>query len=148
MSLRGGDRSSSAKSSLTLYSLHNNQRKKQNNEQANCRGGVGAARAAGRRMDTRGQAAGRAAVARRGTGDDRMARVRSTPGGALDGGDTRGTRRNLDHGMRRRERDLLPALLRRARRLPRLRDEHRRRGVEALARGRTVPAALYRDDQR
>ena len=32
--------------------------------------------------------------------------------------------------------------LRRPRRLPRLRDEHRRRGVEALARGRTVPAAL------
>ncbi len=47
---------------------------------------------------------------------------------ALDGGDARGTRRHLDHGMRRRQRDLLPALLRRARRLPRLRDEHRRRG--------------------
>ena len=34
------------------------------------------------------------------------------------------------------------------RRLPRLRDEHRRRRVEALARGRAVLAALHRDDQR
>ena len=53
---------------------------------------------------------------------------------ALDGGDARGTRRRLDHGMRRRERDLLPALLRRARRLPRLRDEHQRRGWNSGAR--------------
>ena len=30
----------------------------------------------------------------------------------------------------------------------RVRDEHRRREVEALARGRTVPAALQCDDQR
>ena len=51
-------------------------------------------------------------------------------------------------GCERRERELLSALLRRARRLPRLRNEHRRRRVEALARRRTVRAALQRDDQR
>src|SRR4028118_1989132 len=50
--------------------------------------------------------------------------------------------------MRRRERDLLPALLRRARRLPRLRDEHWGRQVGAVARGRAVRAALHSDDQR
>src|SRR5829696_4086300 len=40
---------------------------------ANRRGGAEAARAAGRRMDPRGQAARRAAVAGRGTGHNRMA---------------------------------------------------------------------------
>src|SRR5215207_40326 len=125
-----------------------NEWKEQSYGSANRTGGAEAARAAGRRMDPRGQAAGRAAVAGRGSGHDRIACLGSAPGGALDGGDARGTRLHLYHGMRRSQWDLLPALLRRARRLPRLRDEHRRRAVEALARGRTVPAALQRDDQR
>ncbi|CAA9493508.1 MAG: hypothetical protein AVDCRST_MAG12-2228, partial [uncultured Rubrobacteraceae bacterium] len=115
---------------------------------ANRRGGAEAARAAGRRMDPRGKAAGRAAVAGRGPGHDRVARLGGAPGAAFDGGHARGSRRRLDHGLRRRERNLLPALRRRARRVPRLRDEHRGRAVAALARGRTVRAALHRDDQR
>ncbi len=47
-------------------------------------------------------------------------------------------RQYLYHRMRRGERDVLPAVLRRARRLPRLSDDHRQRRVEALAGGRAV----------
>src|SRR5918998_5119188 len=51
------------------------QREERRDGPTNRRGGAQAARAAGRRMDPRGQAARRAAVAGGGTGDDRMARL-------------------------------------------------------------------------
>ena len=51
-------------------------------------------------------------------------------------------------GCDARERDLLPAVLRRARRVPGVRDEHLGDRVEAVARGRAIRAAVHRRDSR
>src|SRR5688500_5511391 len=55
------------------HATNANERKERSDGPTNRRGGAQAARAAGRRMGPRGQAAGRAAVAGRGTGHHRMA---------------------------------------------------------------------------
>ncbi len=75
----------------------------------------------------------------------RVARLGGTPAPACDGGASRGARQRLHHWMRCGQRDVLPAVLPRARRLPHLRDEHRRRRVETLAGGRAVFPALHSD---
>lgn len=54
----------------------------------------------------------------------------------------------VDHRLRRRQRHPLLALLQRARRLSRLRDEHRRTRVEAVANRSAVRPAVHCDDQR
>src|SRR5207245_587207 len=80
------------------------------------------ARAARRRVDLGGEMVRRYAVARRRKGDLRVARLGCTPAPAWDGRASPGARQRLHHRMRCGQRDVHPPVLRRARRLPHLRD--------------------------
>ena len=80
---------------------------------------------AGRCVEPDGDTCRRRAVAGTGQGDLRMARGRPASARAFDRGDAGGARRCLRLRLRRRQRQLLPALHRRPERLPRLPDEHR-----------------------
>src|SRR2546421_13095131 len=71
-------------------------------------------------MGTGGDPAWRRALAGRGARDVRVARFRRPSGSALDDRPAGGPQRGRDDRMRRRERHLLPALLRRSRCLPRV----------------------------